>query len=142
MCEREKPVQEGGFALHRSWSNAAAAASNQPCVPSPEGTGYFNVSASPSTVQTVAAGSTVTFTITGWSNEKVASWPMLLLAASGSDISLTDMNPTLDDYTGQNGKTATLTVQVPKTAQSSQFGGVNIMSGDTQHEWPVAFTVK
>ena len=141
MCERELRVQEGGFALHRSWSNAAAAQSSQPCLPSPEGDAYDNVTTTPSTIVTAAAGQTLTFQITGWSNRRVSSWKLLVAQSEGSAFTLADMNPTLDDYTIQNGETRTLTIHVPAKAQSGDTGAVNVMSGPQQHAWPVAFTL-
>ena len=142
MCERELAVRESSWALHRSWSNAAALASTQPCLPSPEGTVYYNVSASPATTVRVGAGTTVVYTLTGWSSQAVSQWQLAVQRPEGSDFSLADLAPSFGSSTMQNGGTTTLTLHVPGSARAAQLGGLDVMSGPQEHAWPVAFEVQ
>ena len=142
LCENEKPVTEAGWTLHRSWSNAAAKAGMQPCLPSPEGTAYYNVSASPSGTVHAAAGTTVVYTLTGWSSEPVPRWGLAMTKPEGSDFTLTELSPTFGAAKLGNGEVTTLTLHVPLTASRAQLGGINVSSGPQQHTWPVAFTVE
>lgn len=142
MCSEELPVHEAGFALNRSWSNAAAAASQTPCVPTGGDDAYFNVSAAPSTTATVAAGTTVTFALTGWSSAPVAAWKLKATKPEGSDFTLAQLAPVFSTQVINNAEAATLTLTVPASARSAQTAGVDISSGDPPHVWPVAFTVK
>ncbi|MEO6951524.1 MAG: hypothetical protein ABI321_06915 [Polyangia bacterium] len=142
MCQNEKPVTESGWTLHRSWSNAAASAATQPCLPSPEGSAYYTVSASPSTTVHAAAGTTVVYTLTGWSSASVAPWDLAMTNPEGSDFTLAGLNPIFGKARIGNGETTTLTLHIPMAASKAQLGGVNVSSGPQQHIWPVAFTIE
>ena len=64
ICEFEHGVDEGGFALCKNYSNKAAAACMDPCVPyDPKIRPYENVLVLPRGVPSFPAGSTATFTI-------------------------------------------------------------------------------
>jgi hypothetical protein len=142
LCEHETATSEGGFALHRSWSNAQAAASAEPCVPADPGDVYMNVSASPSTIVQAAAGTTVTFTLTGWSTASTDDWTLDYARPEGTDLLPAMLQPQLSAMKIGNGATVTLTVKVPSTARAGQYGGLDVTSGPRPHAWPVAFVVK
>lgn len=138
LCEGQT-VQQGGFTVQRIWSNAAAAAGTAPCIPAPA-EGFYDVSPSPDTTQTVAAGSSVTFTLTGFSTAPLPPWSLQAFAASGTFV------PTLQlsAATIGNGQTATLEVTVPSTASAQGYAAVIVSSsrapGDFNY-WPVAVAV-
>ena len=102
-------ITEGGFKLERAWSNAAALAGREPCVPVPAGEVYSGASADPATIQLASPGETVTFTLTG--------------PGARSELALA---VALDADTIQNGRTATLQVTVPVDARSGSSGYVNL----------------
>jgi hypothetical protein len=142
MCEREPLLHEGGYALHRSWSNAAATAGTQPCIPADAGEIYESVSASPASIVPATAGSTVSWTLTGWSTAETSDWTLRTARPDGSDFAIAELAPVLSRTTINNGKTVTLTMTVPATARAAEYGGLDLLSGDHDHVWPVAFVVK
>src|SRR5207249_3243673 len=75
FCEIVSYVQDSGYVLQRSWSNAAARAGTDPCVPAPSRP-FYDTSTTPSTVQHVAAGASVTFTLRGFSEAPTADWTL------------------------------------------------------------------
>lgn len=140
LCAQEPRVQEGGYALNRSWSNAAAAAGRAPCVPA-DGP-YFNVTADPATVVSAAAGAQLSFTLTGWSTAAVPDWKLRPAKPEGSDFALAELGIAFSSQVINNGQSVTVSFTVPKTARQAQIGGVDILSGDAARSWPVAFAVK
>lgn len=101
-------VREGGFVFSRSWSNASAAAGLDPCQPSAS-TYYFNVSPSSLSVQHVAAGTSVTLALTGFSTAETSDW--VLQNVPGRQEFFPQV--TIDASQINNGRTATMTLSVP-----------------------------
>jgi hypothetical protein len=146
MCEWEDSANEGGFALARSWSNVAAMAGKDPCVPAPAGP-YVNVRTDPAAIPTVAAGATFTYHIIGWATGEAQPWQIQLADASASNYPLTSLGPTCGGQpcNGRSifaGSSIPVTITIPTTAQSGDIGGFMVYSGPEQHWWPVAFTVQ
>jgi hypothetical protein len=142
LCEGDIiTVRPGNWVLATSWSNSAAAAGSPPCVPVAKGVDYYNVSPSPATLPTLAAGATTTFTLTGWSTAPRTDWQLTAVAASRSDLQLADLKPTFAATSINNGRTTKLTLTVPATAKSGQLGAVDVVSGPARF-WPVGFIVQ
>ena len=140
LCQYEVDTMDGPWTVQRSWSTSAAAAGGSPCAPAVAGEIYFNTSAAPDTVQKVAAGGSVTFTITGWSTAEKAAWKLKVDPADVSDF---DPGGTLSANAIQNGTTVTLTLTAPAGTPRGQVGAVYIASGAFgEHYWPVAIQVK
>jgi hypothetical protein len=142
LCVR-KGWREGNFYAQRVWSNTAAAAGSDPCLPLPRGEVYFSVSAVPDVTQRVPAGQSATFTLTGWSSAPMPAWQL------GAIAGLSTFEPQLNvtELTIGNGGTVTLTVMVPSGTPSGSFASVNITSFDTMtgpgggNSWPIAVSV-
>ncbi len=137
-----KFTQEGNFAVQRIWSNTAAAASSEPCIPADPQAPYFNVSPSPAESQGVSAGQSITFQITGWSTKPVPNWSLQLIETMG------DFQPQvqLDRQTINNGVTANLTITVPP-GTPQQSGAILLLISASQGEqdfniWPIAVFVQ
>jgi hypothetical protein len=139
LCTREPPVKEGAYVLHRAWSNREAQAGRQPCIPADD-TPYVNVSAAPDRIVSAAAGSQVSYQLTGWSTAAADPWELQIEKPDGSDFVLDELQPTLSRGSLANGEQLTLTLSVPATAHSAQYGGIDVVSNG--HVWPVAFTVR
>ncbi len=140
LCEGQV-TQEAGFSAQRIWSNSAAAADAPPCVPTPPG-GFYNVSPSPQGTQIVAAGSSVTFTLTGFSTQPAAPWSLDALSFGQASFQPTAV---LSTHSIANGATATLTVTVPAGTASQSYAAVFLSSYravDDYNVWPVAVVVK
>ena len=141
LCEAEDLVSDGGYLLPRVYSNRAVAAGKSPCTPFVPDDDWNDVSAKPSQMPAVAAGSSTTYVLTGWSTREIPDWKLSLHAADRSDFTLNQMSPDLSSDTINNKSKVTLTLRVPAEATSGQTGGVYVRSGD-KHPWAVGFVVQ
>jgi hypothetical protein len=144
---------DGGFNYQRSWSNSAARAGGDPCVPALAAP-YMNASV-PNDWYTIAAGQTITIPVTGWSTAPTGDWPLRAYLRAGSVAGFTakpdaathvtignNTFPTLN-----NGTSATLTVTAPN-APSGSFQVIALVSfpppmtsPDSYHFWLVGVYV-
>lgn len=137
---------EGGHALQRVWSNSAAKANDRdPCIPAPSAP-FYNATATPAAVQTVAAGQSVTFAIKGWSSAATSSW-MISADAISSPLAggaSFDPKPMLDATMLQNGQEAHLTLSVPAGTASKASALVFLTSSRSLTDfssWPIVINV-
>jgi hypothetical protein len=147
LCEG-LTTTEAGFTAQRIWSNSVATKDNDadasaggtsPCVPA-TGEPFYDVSPSPSQTQTVAAGGSVTFTLTGFSTAPVSPWSLTTFPA----LSTFTPTMTLGASTIDNGQTTTLIVGVPIGTPSGSYAAVFVTSSRSLTDftyWPVAVTV-
>ena len=142
LCDGEALIKVGGFDVQRIYSNTAAAAGKNPCVPEDPDAEWQDVTVDPATMPTIAAGSSVTFTLTGWSTSQVADWALDEFTADYADLDDTMTTPTFSSKTINNGKTVTVTLHAPANATSGQLGGIYVVSGPQLRPWPVGFIVK
>ena len=142
LCEGEAAVIDGGFAFPRIYSNAAVVAGLPPCSPLEPGDSWSDVTAEPSQIQTVLRGGTVKYKLTGWSTSPVPDWKLRLDVAESSNLSADEMRPDLSSDTINNNLTVTLTLRVPLEAAMGATGGVEVLSGDSEHPWAVGFIVR
>ncbi len=142
LCDGEDVVIEGRFAFPRVYSNTAAVASMTPCTPVRPGDVYYDVTAEPSQIQTIPAGGSVKFRLTGWSTSPLPPWSVRVRAAASSMLSQDEMRPELSSDTINNGETVTLTLHAPFEAAPGTTGGVAVLSGANQHLWAVGFVVR
>jgi hypothetical protein len=150
------------YGLQRSWSNSAAAAhpGKSPCVPAAPGA-FFNVATDLVQTQTAAAGSTVTYKVTAWSDRVMTQeWGVFVSPYQGNFYPrfTLDSAPTATHPSGQhsdqnsrspifmkNGDTATLKVTIPASTASQSATILIIGSGLTAASynlWPVAIFVQ
>jgi hypothetical protein len=142
LCEGEDVVSEGRFTFPRVYSNTAAVASMTPCTPVRPGDVYYDVTAEPSQIQTIAAGGSFKFQLTGWSTGPLPDWRVRVRAAASSMLSYDEMRPELSSDTINNGETVTLTLHAPLESASGTTGGVAVLSGVNEHPWAVGFIVR
>ena len=110
ICDAQ--IVRDGHALTRVWSNAAALAGTNPCVPAD--TAYFSVQQTPDVI-TIAPGATKSFQITGWALEPTPAWTVYGLPGVYTGI---DLKPAVDVAKIGNGVTANVTITAPVNAQS------------------------
>jgi hypothetical protein len=141
LCEApSRYIRDSGFVATRSWSNAAAAAGGEPCVPIDPTLPVYGVTVTPAGTQQAAAGSTVTLTVNGWSSGPIADWQLSTAIFGG-------FHPTLvfGSNTMNTGGSTTLQVKIPATAVSGSTTGILIYSAHGTSVdatmWPVAITV-
>ncbi len=142
LCSFEPMEREGAFAVQRNWSMVEAAAGRAPCVPHQGDDEWYDVSAQPATMPTVAKGSTVMFTLTGWSTKAVADWELRLYDGDYSELSMAQLQPALSATHINNGQTVTLTMHVPASAVSGKASGLYVLSGPSERPWAVGFIVQ
>jgi hypothetical protein len=128
-------VEEGGWIYQRIWSNTAAQAGGDPCVPAAPAP-YFSVSAAQPWVS-AAPGQTVQIPLTAWSTAPRPDWYLVPFLGSGVPDGTratvtTASSQTIDGtafYSINNGQTATLSVTLPaKGMDSSQPVVVGVLS--------------
>jgi hypothetical protein len=133
LCEGSE-IREGGFLYQRIYGNSAAGMGGDPCVPALSAP-YYNVSPDQA-FYAASAGASVSITFTGWSTAPAADWVVGSTdKQSQSDASLTfattstsATNTTIASgpfagtwKTSNNGRTFTLTVDVPAGAPSGAW---------------------
>ncbi|MHB1844214.1 MAG: hypothetical protein ACYCWW_05185 [Deltaproteobacteria bacterium] len=124
---------EDGYTLSGIWSNSAAAAGDDPCVPS-SGAPYYTVYATPSVVA-LQPGGQARVTLVGWANAAVPSWPIAVSVGPGQQ-GLPGFTPTatLSVPTVGDGLTATLTLQAPAGAPSGASASIVVFSSPVTND--------
>jgi hypothetical protein len=134
---------ESGYIVQRSWSNAAAKASHDPCVPAPAPSQqpYFNVAPSVSDMLVMQVGQTQTVQLTAFSDQPTAPFSVdsteLTSFFGGSNV----LDITLDEAQVQNGQKVNMTITL--NANPSQgFAGftVNSSLNGITHTWSFLVT--
>ncbi len=144
LCEYYAVSENNNYVAQRIWSNKAAAAGTQPCVPS-FGEPYAAVSPSPDGVITLEPNQKIEITLSGWTD--VPTQPFSINAENyGPSLLMATFNPTysLSTDTLQNGQTAKLTISVPAGTPSGSVGQVVIYAGlsdDNFGYWPLLVAV-
>jgi hypothetical protein len=143
LCQFQSDVTESGFTVPRIWSNSAAKAGTDPCVPPPATEAvYYNVSPSQTKVTAASAGVKSTITLTGWSSVPIQPWSLELVI--WGDFNLT---AALSAKSIQNGENVTLDVTVPVGTPAGKQGNVLVYSvrdlstGD-YNAWPIVVDSK
>ena len=140
LCEGDD-LFDGTHWAARVWSNQAVrTGSSDPCVPLDTSQPYFNVSSSPDASRAVNPGDTVVFPLVGWSTARMADWDLALTPTGTlvAPMSLSTMRM-------NNGRTATVTVNVPMDAPSGSYAGIlvySMRSGTDYHVWPLLLYVQ
>jgi hypothetical protein len=114
-CETLDTVTPAGLphAIVRTWSNVAASAYMDPCVPAPTGPYFIGVPVATSDSVTVPLGKTVTVDVQLLSSAKTSGpWTVKTASAEGS----TSFTYSVAPATGVNGDTLKLTITAPATA--------------------------
>ncbi|MGH7328672.1 MAG: hypothetical protein ACREJX_10015, partial [Polyangiaceae bacterium] len=146
-CETGKnsDTTESGFTVQRIWSNKAAKASHDPCVPAPAGDVYFNVAPNKETIS-AKVGQTVTIPLTAFSDAPIDNWTLSGRDTSAQFGGTSVLSFAFDKTTVNNGTKITMSVTVT-AAPDPQFGGaalfsISSKSGTTSHKWPGAIIVQ
>ncbi len=140
-------VQEGDYVVQRIWSNDAADAGTQPCVPAPEGP-YFNVSPAPGNVLQASAGQDLTVKLTAWSTGPTAPWAIRFLPSYGGFGGTGFFVPevSFDRVVVGNGDSATMTIHVPSDVNPQGFSAFALYMGHGDGDqnggyWPFLVTL-
>lgn len=104
-------TQSGTYATQRSWSNAAAAAEDDPCIPHRYAT-YYNVTTDAKTMLRIRPGDHRRIQVNGWATAAVGSWKLSTQVATPGSATL---------LLGENelgpGRSTTLDISLPSSSQ-------------------------
>lgn len=148
LCDFEPSQKIGaGFTVQSGWSNQAARAGKNPCVPSKPGELYFNAAPAQAQVR-IKVGDSVTIPVMPYSEGPVDDWTLkvkdaaLLYGTPPGYVSPVQLS--LDTTAVNNGAQANLTIKLLRTPDTLQATGdpaviVVLASerGVTQHFWPL-----
>ena len=136
--QADDTYDESSYVVQRSWSNAAAKASHDPCVPapSPKTTPYFNMAPKGSDMLTMAVGDSQVIELTAFSDAPMGTFAIDAIEISDY-VGLTNvLGLTLDETGVQNGQKAHLTVELQSSpSQGYAIFIVTSTSGAQQHSW-------
>jgi hypothetical protein len=139
MCEApDRTITEAGYTAQRSWSNAAAAAGGDPCVPGGDMPAFGT--SGPTMPQIIPAGGSADLPLASWSTGTVDDFQLALQAWFSDGTALTHAHFALDAMTANNGATPTLHVTMPANARSGNFTRVLLVSSHSAADasmWPI-----
>jgi hypothetical protein len=118
-------IFEQSYYFQRAFSNAAAGAGGDPCVPSLS-RAYFGATTD-KPWYSASAGATLQIPVTGWSTASTADWIVHVSVQNTSDWTL-PWKPATGGATLNNGTTATLKVTIPATAPSGAWVALNLIA--------------
>ena len=130
-----------GNVVQRVYSNSAAAAGQDPCIPEIPNHVFFGVSSNPSRTWALSPGQSKDFVLTGWSSARTRDWFIADMPFANSANAV----GSLSTQTMNNGLTSTYTVSIPVTAQSGDYYAAIIssyMASGEQSQWPIAVYVQ
>jgi hypothetical protein len=138
LCYSAGPWVEGEFSFARIWSNSAAAAGTDPCVPV-VGEDYFNTSAAQDWYG-VKAGASVEIPVGAWSVQGTSSWQVRVGDAYGAAM---PDDGTIE--TVQNGAQFSIRYTTPADAPSGTWQVMRLesqqVSGGPINTWPVGIYI-
>jgi len=134
LCENgNSSWTEGTFTVQRTWSNASAKASHDPCVPIPAGEVYFNAAPRRQAITLSKVGASVTIPIDAYSDAPMSNWT-LSASARGS----TNFTFAFDTTSVSNGSVANLTVTLTQTLTApTTIRITSTSSTNVRHSWPI-----
>jgi hypothetical protein len=117
---------QDGYSVPTIWSNSAAAAGGDPCLPA-TGMPYVDVDPAPKSVSVgTQSGATTVVTLTGWSTAPVGDWLVQAAVVTGSGITA-KLDPMATDLVN-NGGTLKLTVTNDGSAAAGSTALVQVIS--------------
>jgi hypothetical protein len=123
-----------GYVLPTIWSNVAAAAGADPCIPA-SGAPFFDVGVAPGGPQVIAPGSSLTLTVTGWSTAPVGDWRVggaTTTQVSPEGDGAKSFTVTFPDDLINNGKRLPLTISAAPDAKAGTNASFALVSRDRQ----------
>jgi hypothetical protein len=137
------PLASSPYVVQRCWSNLAAAASHDPCVPDPVGQAYFNAAPDLPDTITLFGMPTKAVTIPTGTSRTI---PLKLFSDAATDglITVTAYEPSgynhglsfsFDKTQGLNGVSLNLTITATRNIRSAALFIVQATVGPTSHFW-------
>lgn len=139
-------VTEGGFVFQRSYSNKAAKAGHDPCVPAPASP-YFNVKPRDGNNYEMTVGQSLTIPVSAISDAPLSAFKVTAKEATntfGLGDNVLDVSLSADHLTP--GQAGTLTVKLKSRPRRCALvvleSTATTADGTVLHEWPILLSVK
>ena len=144
LVSEGRSVVEGGFAVQRAWSNRAARAGHDPCVPASAQAPYLALVPQTPTVRLAAPGATATIRLDAASDRDVAAaWAVSAIDLTGRQESERYVEVQLDRQAVKAGESAVLSLRLLKLhPQQRAVVGVVSTLGPHWHTWPIAISMR
>ncbi len=147
LCDYEPRQIVGGFTVQSGWSNVAARAGKNPCVPSVLGDIYFNAAPAVQRVS-LKVGESATVEVMPFSSAATPDWQLDALDLSTLYGDPAALHLTLDRDQVHNGLPVTLTVKLLRTPDPLPTGNraaVAVLAskqGKSERYWPLLVVPK
>ncbi len=144
LCDFEEPTMLGsGFTVNRGFSNRAASAGKNPCVPHAAGEVYFGAAPAQSMIE-LAVGESKTIDVMAFSESELPDWELAAFDLDTLYYRPSHLQIEVDKHYVHNGITAHVTVtlleQPPRLPGARGRPGVAAAvasrQGKTTHYWP------
>ena len=147
LCDFEPTTLVGKYTVQRGYSNLAAKAGKNPCVPNTAGELYFNAAPEKSRVK-IAVGQTVTIDVMPYSEKGVGEFTLDALDLATLYGKPAVVEATVDQSTVRNGLPVTVTLKllsppVPlNTGERAAVVALRSTQGKVEHYWPILVSPK
>ncbi len=132
--------QESGYTVQRSWSNKAAKASHDPCVPAIPGEAYYNVAPNPGSeqIKLTTVGQSKTIVLDAFSDGPLSDWTVSAVDFSKFQGGPGYLSFAFDKTKAHNGSHINLTITLKAKPQSgyAQYAIVSKSTGRQTRDWP------
>ena len=130
-------VVESTYTVQRSWSNIAAKAGHDPCVPSPAGQAYFKAAPAQNQQQVgLAVGKSVVLDVTAFSDAPMAAdWDLSAVDLGQFTTGRSSLSFSFDKTKVHNGSKVQLTVTLTNTPNGPALYAIVSRSGRTTNLW-------
>ncbi|MEO6418691.1 MAG: hypothetical protein ABIP39_04755 [Polyangiaceae bacterium] len=132
--------QESGFTVQRSWSNKAAKASHDPCVPATPGEAYYNVAPKAGSEQITlnAVGQSKTIMLDAFSDGPMDDWTVSAIDFASFQGGSPSLGFKFDKTLAHNGSHIALTITLKSKPRAgyAQYAIVSKAAGKQTRDWP------
>jgi hypothetical protein len=139
LCGGSAPVEEGGFSLPRSWSNAASQNGQNPCMPAPDGEPFVTLRGPPRTIL-ASPGDVLAVPLESIAVNTTERWSIDLFPPTSTDYAAA-----LDETTTAGGEARSLEVRLSPHLSPGNVIQLSIESqldGGASFDWPLRIEVR
>jgi hypothetical protein len=145
LINRDRPrAAVGRFAVQRAWSNRAAAAGTDPCVPARPERPYLALIPRTPIVRLSSPGARTSIVLDGVSDRPVERWTVSVRDLTAEDDGMPYVDARIDRTQVVSGDTITLTLKLLRVSPRRQLSIIGLMSrlDGQQHVWPLAVSMR
>jgi hypothetical protein len=136
-------AEEGGFRVQRAWSNRAAAAGANPCVPDDVEGPYVALIPRTPAVRLTAEGATATIVLDAVSDRAAPAWTIEAIDLTGAREGVRYVEAAVSAARVESGDAVVLTLRlVRRHARQMAIVGLVSRVGPRAHVWPLAVSTR